>query len=46
MGSEQEAHADIDRLLTAAGWRVQDAKAANILAARGDHVHRQTGIHE
>jgi type I restriction enzyme R subunit len=35
MGSEQEARAEIDRLLTAAGWRVQDAKAANILAAQG-----------
>ena len=35
MGSEQEARAEIDRLLTAAGWRVQDPKAANILAAQG-----------
>src|SRR3989338_768196 len=35
MGSEQEARAEIDRLLTAAGWHVQDPKAANILAAQG-----------
>lgn len=35
MGSEQEARAGIDRLLAAAGWRVQDAKAANIQASRG-----------
>ncbi|OGA65016.1 MAG: type III restriction endonuclease subunit R [Betaproteobacteria bacterium RIFCSPLOWO2_12_FULL_68_20] len=35
MPSEQEARGEIDRLLTAAGWRVQDAGAANILAARG-----------
>lgn len=35
MGSEQEARAEIDRLLTAAGWRVQDAKGANLLAGRG-----------
>jgi hypothetical protein len=38
MGGEQGARAEIDRLLTAAGWRVQAAKAANIHAARGDHV--------
>jgi hypothetical protein len=30
MASEQDARAQIDRLLTAAGWRVQDAKAANL----------------
>lgn len=35
MGSEQEARAQIDRLLTAAGWRVQDAKSANLSAAFG-----------
>jgi hypothetical protein len=35
MGSEQEARAEIDRLLAAAGWRVQDAKAANIHASLG-----------
>lgn len=35
MGSEQEARAEIDLLLVAAGWRVQDAKAANLHAALG-----------
>ena len=35
MAGEQEARAEIDRLLTAAGWRVQDAKAANLTAALG-----------
>lgn len=35
MGSEQEAREEIDRLLAAAGWRVQDAKAANIHASLG-----------
>ena len=35
MGSEQEARAEIDRLLIAAGWRVQDAKTANLTAALG-----------
>lgn len=32
---EQQARAEIDRLLAAAGWAVQDFKAANIQAARG-----------
>ncbi len=32
---EQQARAEIDRLLTAAGWSVQDFKSANIHAARG-----------
>jgi len=32
---EEEARAEIDRLLTAAGWSVQDFKAADIHAARG-----------
>jgi len=41
MGSEQEARAEIDRLLTAAGCRVQAAKAADIHAARGDRVRQQ-----
>ncbi len=35
MGSEQEARKSIDRLLAAAGWAVQDFKAADIHAARG-----------
>jgi len=35
MTPEQEARADIDRLLTAAGWHVCDYKAADIHAARG-----------
>ena len=30
---EQEARAEIDRLLAAAGWSVQDFKAADIHAA-------------
>ena len=32
---EQQARGEIDRLLTAAGWSVQDLKAADIHAARG-----------
>lgn len=32
---EQLARQEIDRLLTAAGWSVQDFKAANVHAARG-----------
>lgn len=32
---EQQARLDIDRLLTAAGWSVQDYRPANIHAARG-----------
>lgn len=32
---EEKARAEIDRLLQAAGWAVQDVKAANIHAARG-----------
>jgi type I restriction enzyme R subunit len=32
---EQQARAEIDRLLAAAGWAVQDVKSANIHAARG-----------
>lgn len=35
MTPEQEARADIDCLLTAAGWHVCDYKAADIHAARG-----------
>lgn len=35
MTLEQEARADIDRLLTAAGWHVCEDKAAVIHAARG-----------
>ncbi len=32
---EQQARAEIDRLLASAGWAVQDVKSANIHAARG-----------
>ena len=32
---EQQARAEIDRLLAAAGWAVQDVKAADLHAARG-----------
>ena len=32
---EQQARAEIDRLLAAAGWAVQDVKAADLQAARG-----------
>jgi type I restriction enzyme R subunit len=32
---EHRARAEIGRLLTAAGWSVQDVKATNLLAARG-----------
>jgi type I restriction enzyme, R subunit len=32
---EQQARQSIDKLLTAAGWAVQDFKAADIHAARG-----------
>lgn len=32
---EQHARHTIDQLLTAAGWAVQDFKAANLQAARG-----------
>jgi len=32
---EERARQEIDRLLAAAGWAVQDFKAANIHAARG-----------
>jgi len=35
MTPEQEARADIDRLLTAAGWHVCNDEAADIHAARG-----------
>ena len=35
MGSEQHARKSIDQLLAAAGWAVQDFKAADIHAARG-----------
>ena len=34
-GPEQLARREIDRLLAAAGWAVQDFKAANLTAARG-----------
>jgi type I restriction enzyme R subunit len=33
--AEQQARVVIDQLLTAAGWAVQDVKAANVHAARG-----------
>lgn len=46
MGSEQGAHAQFDRLLAVAGWRVQNAKATKIRAARTDHGYRNFGIHE
>lgn len=32
---ERQARQTIDQLLTAAGWAVQDFKAANLQAARG-----------
>jgi type I restriction enzyme, R subunit len=32
---ERDARAEIDRLLSAAGWSVEDLKAANIHASRG-----------
>jgi hypothetical protein len=32
---EQQARQEIDRMLVAAGWAVQDFKAANLQAARG-----------
>jgi type I site-specific restriction endonuclease len=32
--AEQQARVVIDQLLTAAGWAVQDVKAANVHAAR------------
>jgi type I restriction enzyme R subunit len=35
MTSEQKAREEIDRLLEAAGWQVQDAKAANLHAGLG-----------
>lgn len=35
MASEQDARAQIDRLLLAAGWHVQDPKAANLHAGLG-----------
>ncbi len=35
MLTEQHARAEIDRLLAAAGWLVQDVKAADIHAGRG-----------
>lgn len=35
MPNEEEARADIDQLLTAAGWAVQDYKQFNPSAARG-----------
>lgn len=35
MPGEQEARAQIDRLLQAAGWTVQDFKSANLHAGRG-----------
>jgi type I site-specific restriction endonuclease len=35
LSPEQKARGAIDRLLTAAGWAVQDFKAADIHAARG-----------
>lgn len=35
LSPEQQARAEIDRLLTAAGWDVCDSKQANIHASRG-----------
>ena len=35
LNAEQQARVVIDQLLTAAGWAVQDVKAANVHAARG-----------
>jgi type I restriction enzyme R subunit len=35
MKAEERARLEIDRLLSAAGWAVQDLKAANLHAARG-----------
>jgi hypothetical protein len=35
MNPEERARQQIDRLLTAAGWVIQDVKADDILAARG-----------
>jgi type I restriction enzyme R subunit len=35
MASEREARAEIDRLLAAEGWQVQNAKAANLHAGLG-----------
>lgn len=35
MTPEQKARSNIDQLLALAGWSVEDAKAANIHAARG-----------
>jgi len=35
MNPEERARQSIDRLLTAAGWAVQDFKAADLHAARG-----------
>ncbi len=35
MNPEEQARQQIDRLLTAAGWAVQDFKAADLTAARG-----------
>ena len=35
MNPEERARQSIDRLLTAAGWAVQDFKAADLTAARG-----------
>jgi type I site-specific restriction endonuclease len=34
--AEQQARVVIDRLLTAAGWGVQDAKAADVHAGRSE----------
>ena len=38
---EQEAHKNIDRLLTQAGWSVCDANQANIHGARGVAIRRR-----
>ena len=35
MNPEERARQSIDRLLTAAGWAVQDFKGADLHAARG-----------
>ena len=39
---EQKARAEIDRLLTAAGWNVCDLKQANIHASRGVAIRNFT----
>lgn len=45
MGSGQEARKTIDRLLAAAGWPVEDFKAADIHAASGVAL-REFGLND